>query len=119
MLCSGMLQLKFSMVYMSENTEIKTDEATGAQYWVARLDKLMFTWFDVPPFATFPLHSHESEQITYVPNGELFFEVDEQTHCLKVGDCIAIPSGKEHKVWTETMGARAIDAWSPINALYR
>lgn len=107
------------MVYTSGNREIKTDKASGAQYWAVALEKLMFTWFEVPPFTTFSAHQHKSEQITYVLEGELFFEVDNNVHCLKTGDCITISSGKEHKVWTGAAGAKAVDAWSPVNTQYQ
>ena len=107
------------MLYTSENREIKTDAATGSAYWVARLDKLMLTWFEVPPCTVFPAHSHESEQITYVLEGALFFEMDKQVYCLEAGDCISIPSNKQHKVWTASTGAKAIDAWSPVNTHYQ
>ena len=107
------------MVYTAENRKVTIDKTSGAQYWAVKLDKLMFTWFEVSPFSSFPAHAHESEQITYVLEGELYFEVDSEVHCLKAGDCIAIPSGKEHSVWTEATGAKAVDAWSPVNKQYQ
>jgi quercetin dioxygenase-like cupin family protein len=85
---------------------------------VVKGSNMMFTWFEVPPHQLFPEHSHESEQITYVLEGELFFEIADEIFCLRKGDCISIPPYKKHRVWTETKGARAVDSWSPINNTY-
>lgn len=107
------------MISTPANREIKTDKETGAKYWSVHLDKLMFTGFEVPANTVFPTHSHESEQITYILDGELFFGIDGETYCLRAGDVISIPSNKEHRVWTGTTGAKAVDAWSPANTNYQ
>ena len=64
------------------------------------------------------LHSHESEQITMVLTGELFFEVQGVVHCIRPGEVIAIPSSLPHSVWTEALAVTAIDAWSPVMRKY-
>ena len=97
---------------------IKTDESSGSFFWSIEGKNLQFTWFDVPPQTTFPNHKHESEQVTYVLDGELFFESENIVYKLLKGDCIIIPGNVDHKVWTETLSAKAIDAWSPVNKLY-
>jgi quercetin dioxygenase-like cupin family protein len=40
------------------------------------LGRAMLTYFELQPHARFESHRHESEQITVVLEGELFFEVD-------------------------------------------
>jgi quercetin dioxygenase-like cupin family protein len=44
--------------------------------WAVALDKTMLTYFEVQPYSRFESHSHESEQITMVLDGELFFEYE-------------------------------------------
>jgi quercetin dioxygenase-like cupin family protein len=78
----------------------------------------MLTHFDVPPHTAFATHKHQSEQITYVLEGELCFEIENKTYRLVSGDTIIIPSNKTHRVWTDKQPARAIDAWSPVNEKY-
>jgi amino-acid N-acetyltransferase len=88
------------------------EQETQSRFWEIAGQKMRFTYFEVPPHALFGKHSHESEQITYVLEGELFFSSAGNTWCLKPGDLIVIPSNIEHKVWTEEKAAKAVDAWS-------
>ena len=78
----------------------------------------MLTYFEVEPRSRFEPHSHESEQITMVLTGELFFEVQGVVHCIRPGEVIAIPSSLPHSVWTEALAVTAIDAWSPVMRKY-
>ena len=82
------------------------------------LKKTMLTYFEVQPNSRFEKHSHESEQITLVLEGELFFEVAERTVCVKEGEVMAIPSGVPHAVVTQDKSVKAIDAWSPVMEKY-
>jgi quercetin dioxygenase-like cupin family protein len=72
----------------------------------------------VNPHSRFDPHSHESEQITMVLTGDLFFEVKGVVHRIKPGEVIAIPSLVPHSVWTEALAVTAIDAWSPVMRKY-
>ncbi len=78
----------------------------------------MLTYFEVEPHSRFELHSHESEQITMVLTGELYFEVAGIVHSIKRGEVIAIPSSVPHAVWTEELAVTAIDAWAPLMKKY-
>jgi quercetin dioxygenase-like cupin family protein len=62
----------------------------------------------------FRAHAHESEQITMVLEGELFFNVDGRTVRVGKGEVIAVPANVRHAVHTLERPARAIDAWSPV-----
>jgi quercetin dioxygenase-like cupin family protein len=86
--------------------------------WAVSLARTMLTYFEVAPQSRFEPHSHESEQITMVLTGELFFEVDGVVHGIKAGEVIAIPSSVPHAVWTAALPATAVDAWSPVMAKY-
>jgi len=60
------------------------------------------------------MHHHESEQITMVLTGELFFEVNGKITGVKEGEVIAIPSAVPHAAFTQEKFVKAVDAWSPI-----
>ena len=93
-------------------------DVPGARMWAVSLEHTMLTYFEVEPHSRFESHSHESEQITMVLTGELFFEVAGTVHCIKPGEVIAIPSSVPHAVWTEALAVTAIDAWSPVMKKY-
>jgi amino-acid N-acetyltransferase len=93
-------------------------DVPGASQWGVALDKAMLTYFEVQPHSRFDRHSHESEQITLVLLGELFFEVDDRTICVREGEVIAIPANAVHAVFTREHPARAVDAWSPVMSKY-
>jgi quercetin dioxygenase-like cupin family protein len=97
---------------------ILTDKETGSLYWSITGKNLQFTWFEVQPQTNFAEHKHESEQITHVLSGELFFKIENEIYKLSAGDSILIPPGKEHSVWTGSSPAKAVDAWSPIHEKY-
>ena len=44
-----------------------------------------------------PLHQHENEQISYMLEGSLKFEIDGKSVVLKQGDVLVIPSNVPHK----------------------
>ena len=97
------------------SNEKKIDFHSGAAYWSIEGNSVQFTWFDVPANTSFLTHKHDSEQITYVLEGELFFKSENSIYKLAAGDCILIPANLDHQAWTEAMPAKAIDAWSPVN----
>lgn len=86
----------------------------GASMLVVPLDKAMLTYFEISPGTRFEKHKHESEQITYVIEGELFFEIDDRTVRIGPGEVVAIPSNAAHAAYTDVEHVRAVDAWSPI-----
>jgi len=98
--------------------EKKIDEGSGSAFWSIEGANVQFTWFDVPSNTSFPSHKHDSEQITYVLEGELFFKSGNLIYKLCAGDCILIPGNTDHEVWTESVSVKAVDAWSPINNLF-
>jgi mannose-6-phosphate isomerase-like protein (cupin superfamily) len=93
-------------------------DVPGARMWAVSLQHTMLTYFEVNPNSHFAAHSHESEQITMVLTGELFFEIQGVVHCIKPGEVIAIPSSVPHAVWREVLAVTAIDAWSPVMRKY-
>jgi protein-tyrosine-phosphatase len=96
-----------------ESLPLRTD-SSGARFWAVAFRKAMLTYFEVPAHKRFDWHQHDSEQITLVLNGELFFEVANQVVCVGAGEVIAISSNVPHAVFTSAHAAKAVDAWSPI-----
>jgi len=94
------------------------DLSSGSLFWAIEGKNIQFTWFDVPAGTHFHVHSHDSEQVTYVIEGELFLESENVIYKLSKGDCILIPGKIDHRVWTENIPAKAVDAWSPVNKTY-
>jgi amino-acid N-acetyltransferase len=104
--------------YYKDVQILRNDNDTGVSFWSVRAENLQFTFFEVPANTIFERHQHESEQITFVMEGELFFEIEGILYKLSKGDSVVIPANKEHKVWTENMIVKAVDAWSPVNKKY-
>ena len=103
--------------YPKDKLTLKED-VPGAKMWSVALEKAMLTYFEVEPNSRFDTHKHESEQITLVLEGVLYFELQEQTVVVKAGEVIAIPSSIEHAVHTKNEAVCAVDAWSPIREDY-
>ena len=95
-----------------------TRDVEGARFWAVALDNTLLTYFEVDAHCDFPAHQHESEQITHVLEGELYFVVDGVERCVVAGEVIAIPGHVPHAVFTRENAARAVDAWSPVLPAY-
>jgi quercetin dioxygenase-like cupin family protein len=94
------------------------DDETGARFWSVMLRGTQLTYFEVEPNRRFDCHSHPSEQITLVLEGDLFFETASGTTRVGVGEVMAIPANVPHAVYTEVQAVKAVDAWSPVNRKY-
>ena len=94
------------------------EDTTGARFWSVALRDTQLTYFEVAANCRFETHSHRSEQITLVLNGELFFETETRTTRVAAGEVMAIPADVPHAVYTASLPAQAVDAWSPVNENY-
>jgi amino-acid N-acetyltransferase len=94
-------------------------DITGANMWGVALEKSMFTYFEIEPHSRFEKHYHQSEQITMVLEGKLFFEAGDRTIIVHPGEVAAIPSNVPHAVYTEEEPVKAVDAWSPLRDRYK
>ncbi|MEX0288602.1 MAG: cupin domain-containing protein [Flavobacteriaceae bacterium] len=103
--------------FSKQELELKAD-VDGAKMWAVSLEKTQFTYFEVEPDKIFEMHSHESEQITHVLSGKLYFEFEDDIKCVSEGEVIAIPSNIPHAVFTRDLAAKAVDAWSPVMDKY-
>jgi len=101
-------------VYLPRDVLTLRPDVPGATMWGVALDRAMLTYFELQPHARFEQHRHESEQITMVLEGELYFEVEGRGEVrVRAGEVIALPAKVPHAAWTREHPARAVDAWSP------
>jgi amino-acid N-acetyltransferase len=112
------MQMSEQPIYFPHGSLSLKPDVPGAKMWGVALEKTLLTFFELESNCRFDRHKHESEQITIVIEGELFFELDKDTFCLKQGEVIAIPSNISHAVFTRDKRVKAIDAWSPVMPQY-
>jgi len=93
-------------------------DVPGAAMWAVALKNTMFTYFEIAPNSRFELHYHESEQITMVLEGKLFFESGNKVISVGKGEVIALPSNISHAAYTTDEAVKAVDAWSPVREKY-
>lgn len=105
--------------YCPREVLVFEDDVPGARQWAVTLENTMLTYFEVDPTCRFETHTHESEQITMVLEGELFFDMGNKTVGVKKGEVIAVPSNLPHAVFTRDQPAKAVDTWSPVMEKYR
>lgn len=91
----------------------------GAAVWGVALDKTLLTYFEIDPNSEFVMHTHESEQITMVLEGELYFKLADKEIKVGAGEVIAMPSNVPHGAYTKDKPAKAVDAWSPVMEKYK
>lgn len=112
-------QLTHGIKYYPKKNLQLLDDIPGARQWAVSLINTMLTYFEVDPNCTFDSHSHESEQITMVLEGVLYFEHGESIFEVKAGETIAISSNIPHAVFTREAAVKAVDAWSPVMDKYK
>jgi len=93
------------------------EDVPGSKMWAVSLDNTMLTYFEIEPDCRFAKHTHLSEQITMVLEGELLFDVDGHTQVIHAGEVITIPSNVPHAVFTRGKAVKAVDARSPVKEL--
>lgn len=76
-------------------------------------ERLMVNFVTFQPHTEAPVHWHDEEQITYVMDGELEFEVAGEVRVLRRGDAVAIPPNVPHGARTRDMGCVEIDVFHP------
>lgn len=111
--------LRRQPVHYAEETLRLQEDPAGVKMWAVALEKIMLTYFQVEANAGFPEHSHESEQITLVLSGVLYFKLQGRVQWVGEGEVIAIPANLPHAAYTMEKSVRAVDAWSPVMEKYR
>lgn len=107
------------LIHYSKDQLNLREDVPGSKMWGVALEQTMLTYFEVEPNCRFDFHSHESEQITFVLEGELYFDANGKVTKVGDGEVIAVPSFIPHAVFTKEKAARAVDAWSPVMPQYQ
>ena len=63
--------------------------------------------------AVLPSHQHPHEQISYILEGELEFDLDGETQSVKAEDIVIIPGNMAHTVKVGAAPAKVLDMFSP------
>lgn len=92
------------------DTVIVPEENITTKFLVG--DNLMVSFIEVPEGATFPIHTHDAEQIMIVLEGIEEHEVGGKKITMKAGDVCVHPAGIPHGGHTPT-GIKAIDIFAP------
>ncbi len=105
------------MIFDKQNRIIHEKVTPGHERSIAYLDNLMVVVCDFtngPMKSPDPPHSHLHEQITYVAEGELYFNKGKKEYHLVMGDIITVPSGVPHCIQTISNHVRLIDSFHPV-----
>lgn len=92
------------------DTLVVEDQNITTKFLVS--ENLMASFIEVPAGATFPIHTHDAEQIMILLEGEEHHEIDGEKIIMKAGDVCVHPAGVPHGGHTPT-GIKAIDIFSP------
>lgn len=88
--------------------------------YLARLsvgDEMSVQHFHIGPGASVPEHSHHHEQVGFVYDGTLIFEVDGEEHVVTTGESYAIPGDEPHAARNDgDTPVDGIDVFSPPRA---
>lgn len=103
------------MEIVSEADEQSTEAVDGVELkLLAGGDRANVQHFVVEPGAVVPEHSHPHEQVGYMLEGALTFDVDGERAVVEAGDSYAIPGDEPHAA--ENAGdvpAVGLDVFSP------
>ena len=75
--------------------------------------KVMVNFVSFDPHVEAPLHWHEEEQISYVIDGELEFEVAGETRTLRRGEAVVVPPNVPHGARTHDKPCFEVDVFHP------
>jgi quercetin dioxygenase-like cupin family protein len=74
---------------------------------------LMVNFVNFAPHTEAPRHWHDEEQITFVLEGELEFEVGDETRVVRRGEAILIPPNVPHAARTHDSTCFEVDVFHP------
>jgi len=79
---------------------------------------LMLSLVTFEPFSVVQPHAHPHEQMGFLLEGELQFDIGGETALVKPGQMWRIPGGVRHGCKAGAQGARALDVFHPIREDY-
>ncbi len=103
--------MKFSMATLS--TETVSEFVTRQRVCGEKLECILYVY---KPGARFPVHDHESEQITYVLDGELVFEFADENIHVSSGEGIIITGDKPHGAYVpdDAVETHTLNIFTPV-----
>lgn len=75
-------------------------------------ERMSVTIYDFAAGGTFPRHTHDQEQVTYVLDGMVTFTIGDDVHDVSKGNLIMIPPGAIHDARADAP-ARVVSVVSP------
>lgn len=85
----------------------------GLEFQPVLGENVMVTFVRFAPHTVAPLHWHDEEQITFVVDGELEFEVGGEKRVVRRGDAIVIPPNVPHGARTYESTCLEVDVFHP------
>jgi quercetin dioxygenase-like cupin family protein len=86
---------------------------TGLRFQPVLGERVMVNFVKFDPSTEAPLHWHVEEQITFVIEGELEFEVGGDKHLLRRGQAVVIPPNVPHGARTHDSSCLEVDVFHP------
>ena len=86
---------------------------TGLSFQPVVGERLMVNFVSFEPHVEAPVHWHDEEQITYVMEGELEFEVGGETRTLRRGQAVVVPPNVPHGARTRERSCLEVDVFHP------
>lgn len=88
----------------------------GLKIQALATDNVMVSFVTLDPHTEAAVHWHDEEQIAIVIDGELEFEVGDETRTLRRGEAVLIPSRVPHGARTHDAACFELDIFSPPRA---
>lgn len=85
----------------------------GLEFQPVLGEGVMVNFVSFDPHTEAPLHWHEEEQISFVLEGELEFEVAGETQTLRRGQAVVIPPNVPHAARTYDGSCLEVDVFHP------
>lgn len=92
--------------------------AEGFEARFVHTEQLTMGYWEVKAGLPFPMHSHHHEQMSYLLEGELEFEMDGKKLIAKPGDILAIPPNAVHG-GKAVIDSKLIDVFYPVREDYK
>jgi quercetin dioxygenase-like cupin family protein len=77
-------------------------------------ERVTMSLIELDPGAVVPEHGHEQEQVGFLVEGEMTFNVGGETRTLRPGGTWRIPANVPHRVEAGPEGAVAFEVFAPI-----
>lgn len=86
---------------------------SGLRFRPAIGERVMINLVTFEPNTEAPSHTHEEEQVVYIIEGEIVFQVNDEERVLGPGDVVLIPPFVPHGARSLETGCTELDIFSP------